>query len=612
MAGNYRFYNKQEEEQAPFYTDNSVELGAEDQDFYQGQQDAEVPVAPAPKPSRSRVEPEDVTNYYQNPVEDYVKPMPDNMTYPAHSLIPKERLADPSRPLPYDINPADWKTGDDATDAERNQRKMVRNYTQQLYEEMAKTGDIDAARKEAARNVNLANVGQGLEQMFKSRSVAHGGPGVDTAYWDAQRKGAQTGVDNAELDRRRKIEDYITKKKLGSESVSELQQMKELDTKNNMNDPESNVSRAYQQSFKLSYGDSFNTSDPETGDEYNAVDTMSANDIMAASKMMEGKARLDMTKQLGLGHLEMDRQLAEAKKLAPRGKSPEQAAAELERTRAQTGLYGAQKARAEKLPAPTARPANAVPGSIGQPAPATLRLTPSQNFESETGGTVLQDNYGNFYDQSKTMIDPSRTKKSDPSKNKAMSSSQADALRFWDRAERNNSAMDGLSAKGYKTPKSAGKQVVIDHYLQSSGASRMLAKKTLDPDDIAFADANMNFLNSVLRQDSGAAIPEGEYAKYKPMLPEYGDTDEILKQKKAERDSVIQSLGMSAGDSNVAELKKRRTPFKGEQKEALPENTTPYAPDIVKALEFVKKPENKSNPNYEQVMDILRKKGALK
>jgi hypothetical protein len=337
MAGNYRFYNQNEEDVLP-YKDNYVETGAENQDFYQGQQAAEAPVASV---SRSRAEPEDVTNYYQNPVEDYVKPMPDNLTYPAYSLIPKERLADPSRPLPYDINPADWKTGDDATDAERNQRKMVRNYTQQLYEEMAKTGDIDAARKEAARNVNLANVGQGLEQMFKSRSVAHGGPGVDTAYWDAQRKGAQTGVDNAELDRRRKIEDYITKKKLGSESVSELQQMKELDTKNNMNDPESNVSRAYQQSFKLSYGDSFNTSDPETGDEYNAIDTMSANDIMSASKMMEGKARLDLNEKLGYA------------KLAERGDTGEvspKTQAEIANINARTATEEARKKNLERPP----------------------------------------------------------------------------------------------------------------------------------------------------------------------------------------------------------------------------------------------------------------------
>jgi len=381
MAGNYRFYNNQEEEQAPFYTDNSVELGAEDQDFYQGQQDAEVPVAPAPKPSRSTSYPRDVTNYYQNPVEDYIKPMSDNMTYPAHSLIPKERLADPSRPLPYDINPADWKTGDDNTDAERNQRKMVRNYTQQLYEQMAKTGDIDTARKEAARNVNLANVGQGLEQMFKSRSVAHGGPGVDTAYWDAQRKGAQTGVDNAELDRRRKIEDYITKKKLGSEAVAEHQQLKDTDIKNKMNDPESDISIAYQDAFQASYPDKFSIkTDPKTGDDYNPLSTMSANDLLAASKMLEGQARLDLNQQLGLSRLQLDKELGEAKLAQPRGnaKSPEQAAAELERTRAQTGVYGAQKAKLERppvvKPGSAARPA--VGGVSGQP------IKPSKAYDS--------------------------------------------------------------------------------------------------------------------------------------------------------------------------------------------------------------------------------------
>jgi hypothetical protein len=363
MAGNYRFYNQDEQDALP-YKDNYVETGAKSQPLYDESQN---PPAEQPQDNFKGYNPKmrDVTNYYQNPVEDYVKPMPEGLTYPAHSLIPKDKLKDPSRPIPYDINPADWKTGDDATDAERNQRKMVRNYTQQLYEEMAKGGDIEQARKEAARNVNLANVGQGLEQMFKSRSVAHGGPGVDSAYWDAQRKGAQLGVDQAEQDRSKKIADYITKKKLGSEAVSEHQQLKDADVKNKMNDPESDISMAYQDAMKGIYPDMFSPKvDPITGDKYDPMDGMSANDLLAASKMLEGKARLDINQQLGLGRLQLDKELGEAKLAQPRGnaKSPEQIKAELANINARTGVAEAQK---KKLERETAKP-----GEGGKPSKA--------------------------------------------------------------------------------------------------------------------------------------------------------------------------------------------------------------------------------------------------
>jgi hypothetical protein len=138
-----------------------------------------------------------------------------------------------------------------------------------------------------------------------------------------------------------------------------------------MNDPESDISMAYQDAIKEIYPDMFSPKvDPITGDEYDPLNGMSANDLMAASKMLEGKARLDINQQLGLGRLNLDKQLGEAKLAQPRGgeKSPEQAAAELERTRAQTGVYGAQKAKLERppvvKPGAAARPAM---GGAGQP-----------------------------------------------------------------------------------------------------------------------------------------------------------------------------------------------------------------------------------------------------
>jgi len=194
-----------------------------------------------------------------------------------------------------------------------------------------------------------------------------------------------------------------------------------------------------------------------------------------------------------------------------------------------------------------------------------------------------------------------------------MTESQSKALSYWERADRANAAMDGLvDLKGYKVPSSASKQIAIDTYLQSSGVARALSKKLLTPDDLEFANANMGFMNAILRQDSGANIPENEYAKYKPMLPEYGDTDEILAQKKAERESIVQSLGMSAGDANTQELKKRRILAPAKEELKIPANSVPYSPEIYKALEFIKNPKNRSHAYYGRTVEKLKQQGVIK
>jgi len=122
----------------------------------------------------------------------------------------------------------------------------------------------------------------------------------------------------------------------------------------------------------------------------------------------------------------------------------------------------------------------------------------------------------------------------------------------------------------------------------------------------------MGFMNAILRQDSGANIPENEYAKYKPMLPEYGDTDEILAQKKAERESIVQSLGMSAGDANTQELKKRRILAPAKEELKIPANSVPYSPEIYKALEFIKNPKNRSHAYYGRTVEKLKQQGVIK
>lgn len=65
-----------------------------------------------------------------------------------------------------------------------------------------------------------------------------------------------------------------------------------------------------------------------------------------------------------------------------------------------------------------------------------------------------------------------------------------------------------------------------------------------------FDQASRNFINSVLRRESGAVISPSEFDNaYKQYLPKAGDTAQTLEQKKQNRDVVYASLRKAAGNA---------------------------------------------------------------
>lgn len=72
-----------------------------------------------------------------------------------------------------------------------------------------------------------------------------------------------------------------------------------------------------------------------------------------------------------------------------------------------------------------------------------------------------------------------------------------------------------------------------------------------------FDQASRNFINAVLRRESGAVISPSEFDNaYKQYLPKPGDSAGVLQQKKANRDVVFSSFRKAAGSaySPVSEL----------------------------------------------------------
>lgn len=91
------------------------------------------------------------------------------------------------------------------------------------------------------------------------------------------------------------------------------------------------------------------------------------------------------------------------------------------------------------------------------------------------------------------------------------------------------SAIQGYNALGFEA------QMKLPSYLQSGNIQ-------------SYDQAARNFINSVLRRESGAAISTGEFANaYQQYLPRPGDSAQTLAQKKQNRTAVLQSLINSSG-----------------------------------------------------------------
>lgn len=68
------------------------------------------------------------------------------------------------------------------------------------------------------------------------------------------------------------------------------------------------------------------------------------------------------------------------------------------------------------------------------------------------------------------------------------------------------------------------------------------------PEQQMLSQAERDFINAVLRRESGAVISNEEFANAKEQyLPKPGDSDEVLAQKRANREAAIRGIEISAG-----------------------------------------------------------------
>jgi hypothetical protein len=72
----------------------------------------------------------------------------------------------------------------------------------------------------------------------------------------------------------------------------------------------------------------------------------------------------------------------------------------------------------------------------------------------------------------------------------------------------------------------------------------------LKPSQQSFFQAERNFINAVLRRESGAVISDVEFANArKQYIPQPGDSPQVLEQKRRNRETVQRSFARDAGPS---------------------------------------------------------------
>lgn len=112
---------------------------------------------------------------------------------------------------------------------------------------------------------------------------------------------------------------------------------------------------------------------------------------------------------------------------------------------------------------------------------------------------------------------------------------QANAKIFGDRAEQANSQLDELSKEVDLSSLKVSAQGIAPNFLKS-------------PQVQMFEQAKRNMINAFLRRESGAVISPAEFENGdKQYFPVFGDSDEVIAQKKLNRETQIAGLKNAAG-----------------------------------------------------------------
>ena len=172
-------------------------------------------------------------------------------------------------------------------------------------------------------------------------------------------------------------------------------------------------------------------------------------------------------------------------------------------------------------------------------------------------------------------------------------SSQFQAATFGRRAQQAEQIFSQLEKAGYQRGTVGEEAAGLLSYLPVVGEA---AKGAVSPQRMQQDQAERNFVNAILRRESGAAIAPAEFdSAEKQYFARPGDTPEVLAQKTANRQQVINALKAESGTAwERVPLVTVQMPEKGPAAEP-PPGLVPVAPETLPA------PSNEFSPIPEAV-----------
>lgn len=138
-------------------------------------------------------------------------------------------------PAAPDAPAAKAATGAPLSPTDKDQ--IIRDALAKEFGQAADPSAVQAARANAARLNNMANMEHGLETMFTAGRVAVGGPGADKDFSQGLKNQGAMGVAQAQQDREQAIRDFVTKQQLGQQAVAANQEQQLNQTKIDDNTP---------------------------------------------------------------------------------------------------------------------------------------------------------------------------------------------------------------------------------------------------------------------------------------------------------------------------------------------------------------------------------------
>jgi hypothetical protein len=149
---------------------------------------------------------------------------------------------------------------------------------------------------------------------------------------------------------------------------------------------------------------------------------------------------------------------------------------------------------------------------------------------------------------------------------KPLTEFQGKSNAFGMRADNSSRIIDQVGKNGEVQP-SLLKRAVEDVPLIGGGLG-LAANKLQSPEQQQVEQAQRDFVNALLRQESGAAISQSEFNNAKlQYFPQPGDSNEVIAQKRANRNIAINGFRVSAGPAvkNIGGATPQAQPSAGPQ-----------------------------------------------